>query len=87
NTSNIEPDEGAMLGVQTAFYFFSALGKYGKNFARCIVSLNTPGIQNPFYFQRSHTENDGWENREFVLFKQEGFRRTNVMRPDLHKNP
>jgi len=83
NTFQTEPDEGALLGVQTAYFFLNALVKYGRNFARCVESLNAPGFQHPFYFQRAANENDGWENVETVLFRQQGFRRTNVLRPDL----
>jgi LysM repeat protein len=83
STFNTEPDEGAMLGVKSSYYFFNALAKYGRNFNRCIENLNTPGIQNPFYFQRVNSERGGWENIESVLFRQQGFRRTNVMRSDL----
>lgn len=76
-----EPANDAFKGAQTAYYFFYALGKYGKEFSRCMNLMNGPVDTNPFFFEKLQSSNDGWENLRFTLYRQKDFRRENVLRP------
>lgn len=75
-----EPSDYAFMGVQTGYFFFHALGQYGKNFSRCINRINGSSSFNPFGFSRLQTQYDGWENTHFNLFRHQGFRMVNVFR-------
>lgn len=76
-----EPSTDAFRGVQTSYFFFEALGRYGREFPRCIDQLNGYGFQNPFIFEKLQTKDDGWENLKFILYRHRDFRRENVLRP------
>jgi LysM repeat protein len=76
-----EPSVDAFRGVQAGYFFFNALGRYGKQFPRCMDQLNVPGYQNPFLFEKLETKDDGWENLKFILYRHRDYRRENVMRP------
>lgn len=76
-----EPTIDAFRGVQTGYFFFDALGRYGREFPRCIDQLNGFGFQNPFIFERLLTKDDGWENLKFILYRHHDYRRENVLRP------
>ncbi len=76
-----EPTIDAFRGVQTGYFFFDALARYGREFPRCIDQLNGFGFQNPFIFERLVTKDDGWENLKFILYRHHNYRRENVMRP------
>jgi LysM repeat protein len=78
---NTEPSVDAFRGVNTGYFFFNALATYGKQFPRCIENLNGKSFQNPFLFEKLQTENDGWENLKFILYRHREFRRENVLRP------
>jgi len=71
-----EPDFDAFHGVRTGYFFFDALGRYGREFFKCVEQLNSPEFTNPFHFKNANSE--GWENIKFVLFRQAGFRQQNV---------
>ena len=75
-----EPSDYAFLGVQTGYFFFNAIGKYGKEFSRCINKINVSDFTIPFGFERLKTKDDGWENTSFNLFRYQGFRKVNVFR-------
>lgn len=76
-----EPTVDAFKGVQTGFFFFNALLHYGKQFPRCIPHINRYNPQCPFVFERLQSENDGWENLKFTLYRHREFRREDVTRP------
>jgi len=78
---NTEPTIDAFRGVQAGYFFFDALGRYGREFPRCIDQLNGFGFKNPFVFERLLTKDDGWENLKFILYRHHDYRRENVMRP------
>jgi len=78
-----EPSDYAFKGVQTGYFFFNALGTFGKEFPRCMNKLNGLGIESPFVFERLQNQDDGWENLKFILYRHREFRRENVFRPVL----
>ncbi|MBW6497544.1 MAG: LysM peptidoglycan-binding domain-containing protein [Bacteroidales bacterium] len=76
-----EPTIDAFRGVQTGYFFFDALGRFGREFPRCIDQLNGFGFKSPFVFEKLLTKDDGWENLKFILYRHHDYRRENVMRP------
>lgn len=83
---NTEPTVDAFRGVNTGYFFFNALVTYGKQFPRCMDKLNGNSNREPFLFEKLLTENDGWENLKFILYRHHEFRRENVLRPYREEN-
>lgn len=81
NTFRTEPNSDAFNGVRTGYFFFNALGSFGKEFPLCMQLLNAPSYTNSFHFRRLPGE--GWENIKFVLFRQVGFRQEDVTRQEM----
>lgn len=79
---NTEPGDYAFKGVQTAWFFFNALGQYGRSFPTCIQKLNSTHFQNPFHFSQSGSH-AGFENKKSTLFRYENFRMIDARRPLL----
>lgn len=73
-----EPTEYAFLGAKTSYFFFNLLGMYGREFARCMNKINE--TDQPLGFERLQTNNDGWENTRFYIYRQIDFRKVNVLR-------
>ncbi len=76
-----EPDQDAFHGVQTAYFFFTALEAYGKEFARCLPRLNQMGYASPFDFVQVAGKEHGWENRHTAIYRIKNYRWVNVTRP------
>lgn len=68
-----EPSSYAFRAVETAYYFFKALGYYGSNFYECMDQLNALDDRSPFRFNRPLGKSSGWENDHFTLFRYEDF--------------
>lgn len=81
NTFKTEPNFDAFNGVRTGYFFFNALGRFGREFPLCMQLLNEPSYTNSFHFRRLPGE--GWENIKFVLFRQVGFRQQDVARQEM----
>jgi len=81
NTFRTEPNFDAFNGVRTGYFFFNALGRFGREFPLCMQLLNEPSYTNSFHFRRLPGE--GWENIKFVLFRQVGFRQQDVTRQEM----
>ena len=76
-----EPDNDAFHGAQTAYFFFSALEAYGKEFARCVPRLNQLGYTSPFNFVQIAGEENGWENTHTAIYRIKNYRWIDVTRP------
>ncbi len=76
-----EPDHDAIHAAQTAYFFFSALEAYGKEFARCLPRLNQMGYQTPFEFMQVAGEGNGWENTHTAIYRIKNYRWLDVTRP------
>ncbi len=81
NLYGIEPGEYAFKGVQTAYFFFSALQNLGIDFSRCVNALDAPRYDQPFDFQRTMGSENGWENRHTNIFRYQDFRKKDVRTP------
>lgn len=77
---NAEPGNYAFKGVQTAYFFFSALTHFGKAFPDCMEQINALGFDSPFRFVRLNGDANGWENRHATLFRYQDFRKLDVRR-------
>lgn len=77
---NTEPGTYAFKGVQTAYFFFSALSHFGKAFPNCLDQINALGFDSPYRFVRTHGEASGWENQHSTLFRYQSFRKLDVRR-------
>jgi hypothetical protein len=64
-----DPDPLAFQGFDIAFYFFSALNKYGKAFDHCIPELRMKSLQTDFQFIQS--KGNGFENQHWEIYKFE----------------
>ncbi len=76
-----EPDNDAFYGVQTAYFFFSALEAYGKAFTSCLPHLNQLGYQSPFCFVQAAGEGNGMENTHVAIYRIKNYRWMDVTRP------
>ena len=78
NEFGTEPTSDAFRAIHTAYFFFTALDRYGESFAKCMYHLNNSVIHSPFDFQKSLGNANGWENACFTLIKFEDFRMVDV---------
>jgi ABC-type branched-subunit amino acid transport system substrate-binding protein len=62
-----DPAPLAFQGFDITFYFFSALGKYGKMLDHCIPELRMKSLQNNFRFIQS--AGNGYENQHWEIYK------------------
>jgi len=76
-----EPDEDAFKGVQTAYFFFSALEEYGKDFPQCISLMNQMGFESPFSFRRPQEKGSGFANSHTAIYRIKNYRWVDVTRP------
>ncbi len=81
NLFDTEPGEYAFKGAQTAYFFFNALQKFGSGFSRCINAMDAPRYDQPFDFQRTMGNENGWENRHTRIFHYQDFRKKDVRTP------
>jgi len=69
-----EPGVDAFRAVQTGMFFFDALTRFGREFHRCMYSLNNSnGALSPFWFQQVEGSMSGWENRFVYIFRYHNF--------------
>jgi hypothetical protein len=78
---NTEPGIYAFKGVQTGYFFFSALAHFGKSFPNCLEQINALGFDSPFRFMQPSGSSGGWENQHSTLFRYHNFRKLDVRRP------
>jgi LysM repeat protein len=67
-----DPELLAFVGEDVAYYFLTALMKYGTGFMKCLPELRMNLMQASFGF--SATEGNGYENQEWVVFYYENYR-------------
>jgi ABC-type branched-subunit amino acid transport system substrate-binding protein/LysM repeat protein len=67
-----DPQLLAFQGFDVAYYFLTALQKYGKNFGRCIPELHMKSLQTDFQFGRSN--DNGYENQHWEMYEYENYR-------------
>jgi LysM repeat protein len=79
-TFDAEPGDYAFRGVQTAYFFFSALQHYGKSFPSCLEHIDAMGLDSPYRFRRPMGHANGWENQHSTLFRYHDFRQKDVRR-------
>jgi len=68
----IDPDILAFQGFDIAFYFLSALIKYGKAFDHCICEFRLKSLKTVFHFLQS--PGNGFENQHWEMYKFEDYR-------------
>ncbi|HTX89506.1 MAG TPA: ABC transporter substrate-binding protein [Bacteroidales bacterium] len=61
-----DPDPLAFQGFDVAFYFLSALQKFGNHFYPCIPSFRMKSLQTDFQFES--TGNNGFENQHWAIY-------------------
>jgi LysM repeat protein len=71
-----DPELLAFQGFDVAFYFLTALQKYGKNFGHCIPELRMKSLQTEFQF--SKTGDNGYENQHWEMYEYENWRLVRV---------
>ncbi len=76
-----EPDHDAFHGAQTAYFFFTALEAYGKEFTRCLSRLNQMGYDSPFQFMQIAGEGNGLGNTHTAIYRIKNYRWMDVTRP------
>ncbi len=76
-----EPSADAFKAAQNAYYFFDALGRFGKDFPRCMALLEDGSIERPFLFTRPFGIESGWENRHFHITRIKNYQWVDVQRP------
>jgi ABC-type branched-subunit amino acid transport system substrate-binding protein/LysM repeat protein len=69
-----DPELLAFQGFDVAYYFLSALQKYGKNFNRCISEMSMKSLETRFQF--SHSGDNGYENNHWEMYEYENYRLT-----------
>ena len=67
-----DPELLAFVGEDVAYYFLTALMKYGTGFMKCLPELNMKLLEASFRF--SATEGNGYENQDWIVFYYENFR-------------
>ena len=71
-----DPELLGFQGFDVAFYFLSALNKYGANFQRCLSDLQLNSMQTHFDFRQS--KGNGFENQHWMVYKYENYRLVKV---------
>jgi ABC-type branched-subunit amino acid transport system substrate-binding protein len=66
-----DPELIAFQGFDVAYYFLSALQRYGKNFDHCMPELHMKSLQTDFQFSRSN--DNGFENQYWEMYKYENY--------------
>jgi hypothetical protein len=67
-----DPDILAFHGFDIAFYFLTALAKYGKAFDHCITELRMKSLKTDFHFVQS--KGNGYENQHWEIYQFENFK-------------
>lgn len=67
-----EPQEYAVAGFTSAYYFLQALYQYGSDFTDCLDDLKFPMMQNQFRFQK--TEGGGYDNLYWNIMQYYDYR-------------
>ena len=67
-----DPDILAFQGFDIAFYFLSALTKYGKAIDHCICEFRLKSLKTGFHFLQ--TPGNGFENQLWEMYKFEDYR-------------
>lgn len=73
-----DPELLAFQGFDVAYYFLSALQKYGKNFGHCVPEFHMKSLQTDFQFSRSN--DNGYENQHWEMYEYENYRLKRVGR-------
>jgi hypothetical protein len=71
-----DPDLLAFQGFDIAFYFLTALLKYGKAFDHCINELRMKSLKTDFHFTQS--KGNGYENQHWEIYKYEDYKMKRV---------
>ncbi len=71
---NDEPRQYAFKGVKAGYYFINALNTYGRDFHKCIHSLNLQRDHDSIIFTKTAGKNNGWENQRTTIFKYEDYK-------------
>jgi ABC-type branched-subunit amino acid transport system substrate-binding protein len=71
STYQTDPDPMAFQGFDVAYYFITALARYGKSFTRCLPSLRMKSLQSDFRF--SSTKGNGFVNEHWEIYRYENF--------------
>jgi len=71
-----DPELPAFQGYDQAFYFLTALLRYGTNIGRCIGELKLNSLQTRFDFAQS--KGNGFENRHWAIYKYENYKLVGV---------
>ena len=66
-----DPDPLAFQGFDVAYYFLTALTRYGKSFGRCLPDLRMKSLQTDFQF--SSTKGNGFVNQHWEIYWYENF--------------
>ena len=70
-----DPEPLAFQGFDIAYYFLSALMKFGKQFPSCIKDFRLPTSQTSFEFRRAGNNTaNGFENRHWSVYQYENFK-------------
>jgi len=68
-----EPDMSAYQGFDVAYYFISALQKYGTGFLSSLPDIKYEGVESNFQFQKPPTES-GFENKYINMLKIQDYK-------------
>jgi len=71
-----DPEPLAFQGFDVAYYFLSALMKYGKNLQDCISGYPFKALQTTFEF--TQTKNNGFENQHWEIYKYGNYKLVKV---------
>lgn len=70
-----EPQEYALTGFASGYYFFQALFQYGSDFTECLNHLKFPMMHNQFWFIK--TEGGGYDNIYWNILQYYDYRLVN----------
>jgi hypothetical protein len=76
NRFKTDPDILAFHGFDIAFYFLTALSKYGKAMDHCITDLRMRSLKTDFHFSQS--QGNGFENQHWEIYKFENYKMKRV---------
>jgi len=66
-----DPGALAFQGFDVAYYFITALERYGKTFERCLPDLHMTTLENDFEF--SATKGNGFVNQHWEIYRYEDY--------------
>ncbi len=72
-----EPDYYGYQGYDLMMYFTGALGKFGKNFQRCVEQYNPVLLETEYVFRK--TTSGGYENISCMIFRYEDYTIINAL--------